>query len=160
MHKYSWRHIYVTAIAGQAMADVIFMVKELPKNVQDLFNDQQAVKVLATASTNGLLHVVPLGSLAAPAKDTIIFAKIIANETHANLEEALKRGSMVSALAVKGGEAYQVRCKPKTFATAGPLLDGMNEKLKARGMKAAGVWVLEPVEVLNQSPGPNAGKPM
>ena len=36
----------------------------------------------------------------------------------------------------------------------------MNEALKARGMKAAGVWLLTPVEVLNQSPGPNAGKPM
>jgi hypothetical protein len=136
------------------------MVKELPKNVQDLFNDPQAVKVLATTSTNGLLHVVPLGSLVAPSKDMLIFAKIIAKETHANLEEALKKGSLVSALAVKGGEAYQVRCRPKTYATAGPLVDGMNEKLKARGMTAAGIWVLEPVEVLNQSPGPNAGKPM
>lgn len=142
------------------MAEVMIMVKELPKNVQDLFNSDQAVKVLATTSRNGMLHLVPLGSLRAPAPDTLVFAVILAKETHVNMEEALKNGGYVSALAVKGGEAYQVRCKAKAYVTSGPAYDTMNEALKARGMKAAGVWVLEPVEVLNQSPGPNAGKPM
>jgi len=136
------------------------MVKVLPKNVQDLFNNDQAVKVLATLSHNGMLHAVPLGSLRAPAPDTLVFANILAKETHANLEEALKTGGYVSALAVKGGEAYQVRCKAKAYVTSGPAFDSMSEALKARGMKAAGVWLLEPVEVINQSPGPNAGKTM
>ena len=136
------------------------MVKQLPKNVQDLFNDPQSVKILATQSASGMLHVVPLGSLAVPAPDTVIFAKIMANETNANLEAALKKGTGVSALAVKGGEAYQVRCKPKASVTSGPIFDAMSERLKARNMKASCVWVLEPVEVLNQSPGPNAGKPV
>jgi hypothetical protein len=134
------------------------MVKELPKNVQDLFNNDQAVKVLATLCKNGMLHAVPLGSLRAPAPDTLVFANILAKETHANMEEALKKGGYASALAVKGGEAYQVRCKAKAYVTSGPAYDSMNEALKARGMKAAGVWILEPIEVLNQSPGPNAGK--
>lgn len=136
------------------------MVKELPKNVMDLFNNDQAVKVLATTTPDGKLHMVPLGSLRAPMPDTLVFAKIMAKETNANLEETLKKGGYVSALAVKGGEAYQVRCKPKAFVTSGPIYDSMSQALKARGMTAAGVWTLEPVEVLNQSPGPNAGKPM
>ena len=142
------------------MASGVTMVKELPKNVQALFNDPQAVKILATRSSNGMLHMVPLGSLVAPAPDTIAFAKIMAKETHANLEEALKAGTFVSALAVKGGEAYQVRCKPKGYVTSGPVVDAMNEKFKARGMTVPGAWLLTPIEVLNQSPGPNAGKPM
>lgn len=136
------------------------MVKELPKKVQDLFNDDQAVKVLATQSKNGMLHAVPLGSLRALAPNTLVFANILAKETHANMEETLKKGGYVSALAVKGGEAYQVRCKAKTYMTSGPAYDRMNEVLKTRGMTALGVWLLEPVEVINQSPGPNAGKPM
>ena len=139
---------------------VIILVKELPKKVQDLFNDDQAVKVLATQSKNGMLHAVPLGSLRAPAPNTLVFANILAKETHANLEETLKKGGYVSALAVKGGESYQVRCKAKAYMTSGPAYDGMNAALKARGMTALGVWLLEPVEVINQSPGPNAGKPM
>ena len=147
-----WKPIIILSLYGDVM------MKQLPKNVQDLFNDPQSVKVLATQSANGMLHAVPLGSLTAPTPDMVIFAKIIANETHANLETALKKGTTVSALAVKGGEAYQVRCKPKTSVTSGPIFDAMAEKLNARGMKASSVWVLEPVEVLNQSPGPNAGK--
>jgi hypothetical protein len=139
---------------------VIILVKELPKKVQDLFNDDQAVKVLATLSHNGMLHAVPLGSLRAPAPDTLVFANILAKETHANLEETLKKSGYVSALVVKGGESYQVRCKAKAYMTSGPAYDGMNAALKARGMTALGVWLLEPVEVINQSPGPNAGKPM
>ncbi|MGA9139569.1 MAG: pyridoxamine 5'-phosphate oxidase family protein [Methanocella sp.] len=139
---------------------VIITVKALPQNVQDLFNNDQAVKVLATQSKNGMLHAVPLGSLRAPAPETLVFANILAKETHANLEDALKTGGYVSALAVKGGEAYQVRCKAKAYMTSGPAFDGMNAALKARGMTAVGVWLLEPVEVINQSPGPNAGKPM
>lgn len=139
---------------------MFIMVKELPKNVQDLFNDEQAVKVLATLSRDDKLHAVPLGSLRAPATDMLVFANILAKETHANMEETHKKGGYVSALAVKGGEAYQVRCKAKAYVTSGPIYDGMNAVLKARGMTAAGVWILEPVEILNQSPGPNAGKPM
>ena len=139
---------------------VIILTKELPKKVQDLFNDDQAVKVLATQAKNGMLHAVPLGSLRAMSPNTLVFANILAKETHANMEETLKRGGWVSALAVKGGEAYQVRCKAKMYMTSGPAYDRMSEVLKARGMTAAGVWLLEPIEVLNQSPGPNAGKPM
>jgi hypothetical protein len=138
----------------------IIMVKELPQKVQDLFNNDQAVKVLATLCKNGMLHVVPLGSLRAPGPDAHVFANILAKETHANMEEALKRGGYASALAVKGGEAYQVRCKAKAYMTSGPAFDQMNAALKARGMTAAGVWLLEPVEIINQSPGPNAGKPV
>lgn len=136
------------------------MVKELNKKVQDLFNDDQAVKVLATLSGNGMLHAVPLGSLRAVAPDTLVFANILAKETHANMSAALKTGGYASALVVKGGESYQVRCKARAYVTSGPAYDLMNEALKTRGMKAAGVWLLEPVEVLNQSPGPDAGKKM
>jgi hypothetical protein len=134
------------------------MVKEMPQNVQDLFNDPLSVKVLATQSSNGMLHTVPLGSLTAPTPGTIVFAKILAKETHENLEAALKKGSHVSALAVKGGAAYQARCKVKTFVTSGPMFEQMEKKLKERNMTAAGVWVLEPEELIDQSPGPNAGR--
>lgn len=136
------------------------MVKVLPKDVQDLFNDPQAVKVLATASSQGVLHVIPLGSLSAPEADKVIFAKIMAREASSNLQDGLKKGAFVSTLAVKGGQAFQVRCKAKEFDAAGPLFQKLSETYKTKGLTVQGVWVLEPFEVINQSPGPNAGKPM
>jgi hypothetical protein len=136
------------------------MVKELPKNVQDLFNDPQAVKVLATASSNGVLHVIPLGSMSAPEPGKVVFAKIMAKEASSNLQDGLKKGAFVSTLAVKGGQAFQVRCKAKEFDAAGPLFLKLSEAYKAKGLTVQGVWILEPFEVLNQSPGPDAGKLM
>lgn len=136
------------------------MVKVLPKDVQDLFNDPQAVKVLATASPQGVLHIIPLGSLSAPEADKVIFAKIMAREASSNLQDGLKKGAFVSTLAVKGGQAFQVRCKAKEFDAAGPLFQKLSETYKTKGLTVQGVWVLEPFEVINQSPGPNAGKPM
>ena len=99
------------------------MVKELPKNVQDLFNNDQAVKVLATLSQKRYAARGAAGLAAGPGPDTLVFANILAKETHANLEETLKKDGYVSALAVKGGEAYQVRCKAKAYVTSGPAYD-------------------------------------
>jgi hypothetical protein len=134
------------------------MAKELPKKVMDLLNDPQAVKILATQTSETDLHIVPLGSLSAPAPDRIIFAKVLMKETHANLEKALKNGHHVSVLAVKGGEAYQVRCQVRSFDTSGPIFDLVGAKMKEMKLPFGGVWQLEPVDVLNQSPGPEAGK--
>jgi len=133
------------------------MTKELPCNVMNLINDPQSVKILSTFSGEDLLHSVPLGSLSAPSSDSIVFGKIMMNETHANLERALKNHSFVSVLAVKGRDAYQIRCRPKVFSTDGPIFQAMRGKLPSE-MPLHGVWLLEPIELINQTPGPDAGK--
>jgi hypothetical protein len=133
----------------------------IPKEVQDLYNDPAAIKVLAIRSGENL-HVIPLGSLSAPDANTIVCATIFMREAHENLRTAVETGARVSTLAVKAGpggppQAYQVRCRVKSFVTSGPLFEGMRDAIKKMGLEARGVWVLEPLEVLSQS-GPNAGK--
>jgi len=133
------------------------MAKEIPSRVMELINNPQSVKILSTCSVENSLHSVPLGSLSAPSSRSIVFAKIMANETHANLENAQKSGGIVSVLAVKGEEAYQVKCRPMAFDTSGPAFQAMRAKLSQK-MPLHGVWLLEPVEIINQSSGPDAGK--
>jgi len=133
----------------------------IPKEVQDLYNDPAAIKVLATRSGENL-HVIPLGSLRVIDANTIVCATIHMREAHENLRIAAETDSKVSTLAVKAGpggppQAYQVRCRVKTFMTSGPLFEGMRENIKKMGMEVRGVWILEPLEVLAQV-GPNAGK--
>jgi len=135
----------------------------LPKNVQDLFNDFSAVKVLAT-KTGDLLHVIPVGSMCAPDVNTIALASIFMRETHENLARARETGEKVSTLVVKASPremlflGYQVRCKVKGFETSGPIYENISEALRGMGLKVNGVWILEPLEVYDQSPGPNVGK--
>jgi hypothetical protein len=133
----------------------------IPKEVQDVYNDPAAIKVLATRSGEDL-HVIPLGSLRVIDANTIVCATIQMQEAHENLRNAAETGARISTLAVKAGmggppQAYQVRCRVKAFVTSGPLFEGMRDALKKRGMDIRGVWIFEPLEVLDQF-GPNAGK--
>ncbi|MCP8319344.1 MAG: hypothetical protein H3Z52_00145 [archaeon] len=136
----------------------------LPKYVQDLFNDPSAIKILATKSTGEALHIISVGSMRAPDPNIIAFAAIFMKEAHENLNRAKKTGEKVSTLAVKVVPekmqmlAYQARCKVKSLETSGPIYENFKEALKKMGFEMRGVWVLEPVEVYNQSPGPDAGK--
>jgi hypothetical protein len=138
----------------------------LPQKVQDLFNDPASVKVLATKSPEGVLHVIPVGSMGAPDLNMITFAAILMKGAHRNLESAMKTGEQVSTLAVKVDPAkntflgFQARCKVKSFDTAGPVYTALRDKLKEMGFEIRGAWILEPVEVIDQSPGPDAGKHM
>jgi hypothetical protein len=133
----------------------------IPKEVQDLYNDPAAIKVLATRSGDDL-HVIPLGSLRAIDANTIVCAAIHMREAHENLRVAAQTETRISTLAVKAGpggppQAYQVRCRVKSFVTSGPLFEGMRDNIKKMGMDVRGVWIFEPLEVLAQI-GPNAGK--
>lgn len=133
------------------------MTKELPTEVMDLINDPQSIKILSTSSGGDMLHSVPLGSLNALSPDAIVCGKILMKETHDNLGKAQKSHGFVSVLAVKGKEAYQVRCKPKEFSIDGPIFQALRGKLPEK-MPLFGVWLLEPIEIINQTPGPEAGK--
>lgn len=136
----------------------------LPKQAQDLFNDPAAVKALATVSPEGVLHLIPVGSMGAPDANTIAFAAVFMKEAHENLKRAKETRELVSVLAVKAVPeegiflGFQARCKVKAFDTTGPVYIGLREAIKKRGLEIRGAWILEPVEVINQSPGPEVGK--
>lgn len=138
----------------------------LPKQAQDLFNDPAAIKVLATCSPENVLHVIPLGSMGAPDANTIVFAAIFMKEAHENLKKAMETGETVSALAAKAVMeemkflGFQARCRVKAYDTTGPVYVGLRDALKKLGLEARGAWILEPVEVINQSVGPDVGKKM
>lgn len=138
----------------------------LPEQVRDLFNDPTSIKVLATRSPRGALHVIPVGSMKAPDSNTFAFAAIFMREAHENLEAAMKTGEQVSVLAVKTDPTkniflgFQARCKVKSFDTVSPVYTVFRDRLKKMGFEIHGVWILEPVEVINQTPGPDAGKKM
>ncbi len=130
----------------------------LPEAVMKALNDPASVKVLATKTASGVVHAIPLGSLAAPDPNNIVFGVVFMKQTHINMEMMKKNGESPSVLIVNGATAYQVHATIKDFKTSGPVLDMMNERVKARGITVTGVWFMEPETVYDQSPGPNVGK--
>ncbi|MEM0448452.1 MAG: pyridoxamine 5'-phosphate oxidase family protein [Methanomassiliicoccales archaeon] len=135
------------------------MVK-LPDEVFQAFNNPKAGKTLATVREDGTPHIIQVGSAMAPNPEMIAFGAILMKETGKNLEAAKMGGKLVSVLVTQEMKSYQVHAKVKDYITSGPLFDKMNEVLKSIGLKAHGVWTLEPVEVWNQSASYEAGKRM
>jgi len=67
----------------------------------------------------------------------------------------METNSLVSILCVStSGEreiAYQVICSVIEFQTTGPLYEKFLDELRARTVDLKGVWVLEPVDVVDRS---------
>ncbi len=144
------------------------MIKSMPENVFRLFNDKATAKVLATRSSNGDIHVIPMGLLIAMDPNTIAVGKVSLRETHQNLERSKSGGQTASVLATKGMESYQFRCNVKEFVTSGPAFQTVNGIWEAARKNmppspdgkpflppVSGVWLLEPKEIINQGAGPN-----
>jgi hypothetical protein len=86
--------------------------------------------------------------------------------TNQNLGEMKKGGEPVSVSVTLGQASYEIIAKVESYQTSGLAYDkiieelersGVKEGLDKYGMKGHGVWVLEPMEVWNESPGPSAG---
>jgi len=135
------------------------MVK-MPDEVFQAVNNPKATKVLATVREDGTPHVIQVGSIIAPSPEMVAFGAILMKETGKNLETAKKKSKKVTVLVTADMKSYQVNGHVKEYLTSGPLFDKMNEHLKTLGLKAAGVWTIEPTDVWNQSPSYEAGKKM
>jgi len=132
----------------------------MPQEVVSALNTPSASKVLATVRPDGSAHTISVGSIVAPSPEMIAFGAILMKETGNNLKSMKEKGQSVSVLVTQETKSYQVRGKVKDYITSGPLFDQMNENLKAIGLKAVGVWTVEPTDVWNQSANYDAGKKM
>jgi len=117
-----------------------------------------------------MLELIPVGSMNAPDSDTIVFAATLKNlkETHENLKKAMETGKLVSVLVTKPKEkeafsGFQAKCKVINFDTSilGPFYLSMRTAAKKMGFETSeiqGAWILEPEEVIDQSPEPRVQK--
>lgn len=126
----------------------------MPEQVVNLLNDQEATRVLTTVSKEGIPHTVVIGSTMAPEANLICAAEVLMQTTSKNLQE----NKNVTVLAVKGMESYQVVARAKDHQTEGPLFDAAKAELEKLGLPCRGLWLFEPVEAFDQGAGPNAGK--
>ena len=101
---------------------------KLPKEAMDLFNDLQAIKVIATVDTLGKPNVAVKGSLMAIDDETIVYAEMAGGKTKANLEWT----KQAAVIACKGMTAYQVKGDFQGFKTSGDVFEQFSRQVKER----------------------------
>lgn len=131
---------------------------KMPKNVVDLLNDPKASKVIATVGSDGNPHAIMVGSINAPAEDKIAVGVILMEHTNKNLEGMKEKGQKAAILVGKEMESYQIKANIGDYQTSGPIFEAMKTEIEKIGLKLKAVWLLEPVEVWNQSASYEAGK--
>jgi hypothetical protein len=138
----------------------------IPNEVVALINDPKSSKTISTSTKGGRIHTIYMGSMMAISSDHLAFAHILMKRTNQNLGEMKEGGEPVSVSITLGQASYEIIAKVESYQTSGPAYNriveelersGVKEGLDRYGMKVHGVWVLEPIEVWNESPGPSAG---
>jgi hypothetical protein len=128
---------------------------DLLDNAMRLLNDRTATIMLATASRGGTINLTTILAVKAPEQNVILLAQPRGTQIEEELLHNLETGSLISVLCASASAqretAYQVICSVKEFQTTGPLYEKFIDVLRMRTVDLKGVWVLEPVDVIDRS---------
>lgn len=122
---------------------------KMPKEVIELINDPQTVKVLATVDVDKNPNAVIKGSTIAIDDDTIAFADIFGDKTNANLKSNNKIALLVFNMPLGG---YQIKGVFQGFQSSGALLDKFTEMLEPHKLGPKAVGTIKVKEVYKLMP--------
>lgn len=127
----------------------------LPKEIIDLLEDKNTVKLLATVDQDGHPHLVVKQTIRADDQGNLIYFELLeSSKTNKNLVRSIWFNGVASiALANINGQSYQIKCKPVKSIVNGPQFRRYYiEAQKELGdVDLAAVWVLQPESVVDQT---------
>lgn len=128
----------------------------IPKEVVDILNAQDSIKILASADENGTPNAVPVYSITPISDDTLAFAEMMIIHTKHSLEKTKKASVTVFKLPAT---AYQLKGTFGGFQTSGQLFDNFAKRMaeyKLPPIKSVGTIKVE--AVFAASPGADSKK--
>ncbi len=123
------------------------------KQVNALFSDPKAAKVISSISAEGELHSIVAGTVVVVDEDTLAFAEIFMNKTSQNLQNNGK----IAILAEKGAESYLVNAINPTRHTEGEVMNEFAAKFGFLKLPIKAIWTCEIQKIFNQGGNPEAG---
>lgn len=131
------------------------MAVALQEELIDLLRNPETIKVLATIDEFGFPHAVVKQSLQLGEDGNLLYLELLeSSRTNRNLVRSIWFGKNV-AIAVKGalGGSYQIKGRPVKAHITGELFKTHYLAIRERlgDVDLAAVWVIEPVEVINES---------
>lgn len=136
------------------------MENKLNKEIATLIASKDTVKVLSTIDANGNPHSVVKNSLQIDNDNKLIFFELIESSiSNKNVLRALWFNKNISILiSSSNGDSYQIKGIPVKTLISGEEFENYYRYVKENlnNSDLAAVWIIEPVEVINQ--GYNARK--
>ena len=128
----------------------------LSSEVIELLNDTETIKVLASADIQGVPHAVIKKSLHAAEDGKVhLLERFEASTSGRNLTASLWFDRRIAILLFDkdGQRAIQIKGKPLRYDISGPLFLRHYAEIQKRTGDGglAGVWVIEPEEVIDES---------
>jgi len=129
---------------------------KLPKEVVDLINNPESIKIVATVNEEGNPHSAVKDFFTLLEDGNLAFAEEFeGSETNVNLVRAIWFDKNVE-LTIKGkdGATYQIKGKPYKYIYTGELFKRfylLARKKWGPDSELAGVWIITPEEVKNET---------
>ena len=134
---------------------------DLPEIVMGLLNDSETEKTLVTVAADGKTSLTNIKAIKLPKPSVIVLAQVAAKQLNKELLAHMDKGRLVSILCVSAKEerliAFQIVCSVREFQTSGPLYEKFLDELRARYIDLDGVWVLEPVDIVDRTSNLDTG---
>ena len=121
---------------------------KLPDKAMELFNDLQAMKIIATVDATGKPHLTPKGTIMAIDDETIAYSEMAGGKTKANLEST----KQAAVLACKELKAWKVRGVLQGVHTSGDVFEQFKKTAKEKlGLDINNVVTIKVEEVYTSS---------
>ena len=101
---------------------------KMPEKTMGLFNDPQAMKMIATVDGEGRPNIAAKGSMMALDDETIVYAEMGGARTKANVEVH----KQVAVIVCKEFKAYQVKGEFQGFETSGDTYEQFAKHVKEK----------------------------
>jgi len=121
---------------------------KLPEKAMELFNDLQAMKIIATVDATGKPHLTPKGTIMAIDDETIAYSEMADGKTKANLEST----KQAAVLACKELKTWKVRGVLQGVHTSGDVFEQFKKTAKEKlGLDINNVVTIKVEEVYTSS---------
>lgn len=130
------------------------MAVELQREVIELLNRPDSIKVLATTDKEGNPHVVFKGSIRAEENGYITYYELIeTSQTNKNMVNSIWFNRQVAVNVFGNGVSYQIKGIPYRAIIAGQEFEEAYKRVRARSEDGdlSAVWLIEPQQVIEES---------
>lgn len=131
------------------------MSYQFEKNIIALLDDETTIKLLVTTDKSGIPHAVVKQSIRMNDDGNLIYFELLeSSRTNQNLVRSIWFNKKVSvALIGRNGESFQIICQPIRSIMNGPVYRKYYVEVQEKlgDLDLAAVWVLQPLEVIDQS---------